>query len=311
MLERAAALNGESESLLRLAISDLEAVLTVRPGLDAARLLRSQIHFLTGEIELGKLDLNLWLTQRNVVPATKGNEFDLDSWQACLERARFVRRLLSSSTPEHVKVDRNGLLELALSELQEAINQGGKSAELFSEAGSVLELMGAGPDACAAYSKSLETKPDNDTLLVKRGWLLALRLNGPNEAVADFEAALQVNSENAEAYSARGFLLAPGNPSMSAERAALQAILHGAGDYLILHNVACIYAELAARSPARGPDYEQAALDVLSRGLRLWQQGNRSGPNAIQLARHEPSFRILSTRAGFLNLLESTEQNSE
>jgi len=295
------------------AISDLEAVLTARPGLAPARLLRSQIHFLTGEMELGKLDLNLWLasTQRNVMPATKGDKFDADNWQACFERARFVRRLLSSSIPEHVTVNRKGLLEFALTELQAAITQGGKSADLFSEAGSVLELMGAGPDAHAAYSKSLETKPDNDTLLVKRGWLLALRLNRPNEAIADFEAALRVNPENAEAYSARGFLLALGNPSMSAERAALQAILHGAGDYLILHNVACIYAELAARSPERASDYEQAALDVLSRGLHLWQKGNRSGPNAIQLARHEPSFRILSKQVGFLKLLETAEQSSE
>lgn len=295
------------------AIRDLETVLSARPDFSVALLLQSRILFLTGDFDQGTESLNSWLASnagRADSDATD-RSFDPSAWQACFDRARFYRRLLSSAIPNGVELDRKGLLAQAHVELQEAIKRGGGSADLYSEAGSVLELSGAAEDAFAAYSKSLEMKPDDDTLLVKRGWLQVLRLRNGNGAIADFEAALKVNPENAEAHSAHGFLLALQNPSADAERAALRAILYGAGDYLILHNVACIYAELAVGTPDKVDDYEQSALDILERGLALWQKGNRSGPDAVQLARGESSFRNLSKRNEFIKLLDAaTLENS-
>ncbi len=289
------------------AISDLEKVLSARPEFPSAKLLQSRIYFLTGDLDRGTECLNSWLASNATRTGRDATEqtFDPAGWQAAFDRARFLRRLISSSIPKGVELDRKGLLTQALAELQQAIKQGGDSAELYSETGSVLELFGAADDAFAAYSKSLEVKPDDDALLVKRGWLQVLRLRNGDGALADFEAALKANPENAEAHSAHGFLLALQNPSADAERAALRAILHGAGDYLILHNVACIYAELAAASPDKAEGYEQSALDILERGLALWQKGNRSGPDAAQLARGESSFRNLAKRDAFQTLLES------
>lgn len=281
---------------LTAAISDLEIVLSARPEFAPARLLRCRIHYFHGEFVAARKDADVFLAGDTA--------YEPDSARACYERARFIRRLLSSPAPAGLHVNRTGLLELALSELQESVNEGGDWAELYAEIGSVLELLGAFPDSFAAYSKSIEIEPVNDTLLVKRGWLQALRLNEGAGAIADFEAALQANPENAEAHSAHGFLLAIADPSVAAERAALRAVLHGAGDYLILHNVACIFAELATRSPDRAADYEQSALDVLSRGIQLWQKGDRSGPDASQLAANEPSFRELSKRPEFQQLIQ-------
>ena len=295
------------------ALTDLETVLSVRPDFAAAMLLQSRICFLTGDLELGTGRLNSWLASNAArgVAAVTDQSFDSAAWHVCFERARFLRRLLSSAIPTGIELNRKGLLTQALSELQEAIRLGGDSAELYSETGSVLELLGAADDAFVAYSKSLDVKPDDDALLVKRGWLQVLRLRNGDGAIDDFEAALKVNPDNAEAHSAHGFLLALQNPSADAERAAVRAILHGAGDYLILHNVACIYAELAAASPDKAGSYEQSALDVLERGLALWRKGNRSGPNAVQLARGESSFRNLANREDFQALLESASADSE
>jgi serine/threonine protein kinase/Flp pilus assembly protein TadD len=292
------------------AIGDLEKVLSARPEFPAATLLQSRIYFLTGDLEQGADSLNLWLA---INSARAGSDaaakaFDPSGWQAAFERARFLRRLISSPIPTGVELDRKGLLTLTLAELQAAIQQGGDSAELYSETGSILEMFGKTDDAFAAYSKSLEVKPDDDALLVKRGWLQVLRLRNGDGAIADFEAALKANPENAEAHSAHGFLLALQNPSADAERAALRAILHGAGDYLILHNVACIYAELAIGTPDKADGYEQSALDILERGLALWQKGNRSGPDAAQLARGESSFRNLAQREAFQKLLDSAAE---
>lgn len=292
------------------AIGDLEKVLSVRPKFPAAKLLQSRIYFLTGDLEQGADSLNSWLASNSARAGSDSADeaFDPSGWQAAFERARFLRRLISSSIPTGVELDRKGLLTLTLAELQAAIEQGGDSAELYSETGSVLEIFGKADEAFAAYSKSLEAAPDDDALLVKRGWLQVLRLRNGDGAIADFEAALKANPENAEAHSAHGFLLALQNPSTDAERAALRAILHGAGDYLILHNVACIYAELAIGTPDKADGYEQSALDILERGLALWQKGNRSGPDATQLARAESSFRNLAKREAFQRLLESAAE---
>jgi serine/threonine protein kinase/Flp pilus assembly protein TadD len=301
---------GESSA----AIADLEKVLSARPEFPSAKLLQSRIYYLTGDLDRGTDCLNSWLASNAVRSerSATNQAFDTAGWQSAFKRARFLRRLISSSIPTGVELDRKGLLTQALAELQEAIKQGGDSAELHSETGSVLELFGEADAAFAAYSKSLKIKPDDDALLVKRGWLQVLRLRNGDGALADFVAALKANPENAEAHSAHGFLIALQNPSADAERAALRAILHGAGDYLILHNVACIYAELAMASADKAEGYEQSALDILERGLALWQKGNRSGPNAVQLARGESSFRSLVKREAFQRLLESaTELESD
>lgn len=289
------------------AIADLGIVLDERPDFSPGRLLRCRIYYLTEQPEDARADLDLVLASSASIPHAEV-PFAPDGAAACFERAQFIRRLLSSAVPDRIELDRAGLLQLALTELQQAINQGGDWAGLFAEAGSVLELLGAFPDAYAAYSKSIETDPTNDALLVKRGWMQALRLNRVNEAIADFEAALTANPENAEAHSAHGFLLAIVNPSLDAERAALQAVLHGAGDYLILHNVACIYAELATRAADGADAYEQTAITILRRGLQLWEKGDRSGPDAIALATNEPSFRDLAKRPDFQALIGQNDE---
>lgn len=285
------------------AITDLDSVLARRPTFSPALHLRCRINYLTGQLDSAREDLNAILARRVSNP-----EFDSSSPRTSFERSGFIRQLLSSPIPEVIEVDRRGLLELALAELQDSITEGGDWAELFAEAGSLLELLGAFPEAYQAYSKSIETAPKNDALLVKRGWLQALRLNQAAGAIADFEAALKINPQNAEAHSAHGFLLAIVNPSVAAEQAAVKAILHGGGDYLILHNVACIYAELAQRSPNNADSYEQSALEIIRHGIQLWNNGGRSGPDAIQLATGEPSFRELSKRPGFQQLINDTSE---
>ena len=146
------------------ALSDLETILTARPEFPAAMLLQSRIYFLTGNLEQGTDRLNLWLAASRFADGSSEDDLasDSDGWQACFERARFLRRLLSSSIPVGIELDRKGLLTAALAELQESIKLGGESAELYSETGSVLELFGAAQESFAAYTKSLELEPDDD-----------------------------------------------------------------------------------------------------------------------------------------------------
>lgn len=292
-------------------LDDLTRVLNERSDFVPARQLRSRLHLASGHTEEGFADIDA-LTQ---AAARRNNLVPVD-WQFRLERGRLIRRLLAAP-PTGPPLARRELLALARQELEAAVKLVGDSvpmanhvaaADLFAEFGSILELEGQAESAFTAYSRAIEFAPRQSRLWVKRGWLLALRLERLAAARADFQQALKLTPEDAEASSASGFLQALTAQSSDASRSALKAVLWGAGDSLILHNVACVYAELAARHPATASLNESLALDVLERGLQLWQRGGRPAPNVLELARQESSFRNLRMRAEFQQLLLLHEQ---
>lgn len=61
-----------------------------------------------------------------------------------------------------------------------------------------------------------------------------------DQAEADFAQILTVQPQHAEASSGLGYVSACQNSRKEAEKYAVQALLRGGGDYLTLHNVACI-----------------------------------------------------------------------
>src|SRR5262249_27461975 len=92
-----------------------------------------------------------------------------------------------------------------------------------------------------------------------------------------------------------------------ARRAANRALLHGAGDYLILHNVACVYAKLAQSDRPGAKEYEDLAIDYLGRAVELWRR-DPSGPDLIRLIKAEPAFHpALRARKEFQRLLSADD----
>jgi hypothetical protein len=47
-------------------------------------------------------------------------------------------------------------------------------------------------------------------------------------------------------------------------------LLHGGDDYLVLHNVACIYAALSQTNSAQATAYQDVSIALLRRALKLW-----------------------------------------
>ena len=60
-----------------------------------------------------------------------------------------------------------------------------------------------------------------------------------------------------------------------AQREADLALLRGANDYLILHNVACIYAALSQTGGRQTPAQQDAAIALLARGRIVEEQEGR------------------------------------
>jgi Flp pilus assembly protein TadD len=134
----------------------------------------------------------------------------------------------------------------------------------------------------------LKQATEDSRLHIKRGWVLVRRKEYA-KARADFVQALGAEAKNAEAHTGRGYVRACQGDSVDAQQHASKALVHGAGDYLVLHNVACIYGQLSQADPARATAYQDTAMVQLQRAVELWKWGG-AGPNEIQLIRQEGAF---------------------
>ncbi|MFO0965091.1 MAG: protein kinase [Gemmataceae bacterium] len=146
--------------------------------------------------------------------------------------------------------------------------------------------------------------PGEVGLRLRRGWELVEE--GPphyDEARKEFAAALGLEPENAEAHAGAGYVHASQKNHKDAERHAALAILHGAGDYIVLHNVACVYAMCGVADPKQETRYQDMALDQLRRAVALWSK-TKMGPNELDLIRREGAFpRSMRDRADFKALI--------
>jgi Flp pilus assembly protein TadD len=182
------------------------------------------------------------------------------------------------------------------------LSQSTPTAEVLEDLGAMLELSGRTDEAIRAYSKGLVVASKPLTLHLKRGW--AYEQTGEHDkARADFAAGADLDPDNAEAHSGLGYVDALGKLPAEAQREADLALLRGANDYLILHNVACIYAALSQTGGRQTAAQQDAALALLRRAVELWKNRG-AGPNEIDLIKGEPAFQSLRGLADFQKLIK-------
>jgi Flp pilus assembly protein TadD len=195
------------------------------------------------------------------------------------------------------------MLEVALAELFKAVQMGGKEAGLFDDLGAVLEHAGRLDQAIVAYSRGIAIAPDFAKLRIKRGWAWE-QLNQQGKASDDFAAAARAAPDNAEAHTGLGYVHALRKLPRDAQREADLSLLHGGDDYLVLHNVACIYAALSQSDSAESNAYQDVSIALLRRALKLWKK-SPNGPNELDLIKAEPAFKPIRGRKDFQELLRS------
>jgi hypothetical protein len=104
---------------------------------------------------------------------------------------------------------------------------------------------------------------------------------------------------SAEALAGLGYVEARLRQSAEAQRHAALAVLQAGNDYLILHNVACIYSRLADNNLSTARAHEDAAIALLARAVQIWRT-TRSGPSELELVQLEAAFGTsLRARAEF------------
>ncbi len=299
------------------ALEDFDRVVRRRPGFREVYRIRAEVHFLREENGRGIDDLNTFLSLAAAESAdaesVDAQSFDAESWQAYHLRGRWLLRELLPKLPAAAKQRTLALRQLAKTELQKAIDKGGDSPKLFHDMAIVLRRSGQDREALSVLSRGIELSPGDVPLLIVRGWTHQAAPDSDDEALDDFRKATALDPEYAEARTGLGFMRAKRGLRDDAENDAVRALLAskagpqldvtGAGDWVILHNVACIYAQLSGADVDRRPQYEDLAMDVIRREVELWQRGERHGPNALESIDDEAAFKPLRSRADFQELI--------
>ncbi|HJT79043.1 MAG TPA: tetratricopeptide repeat protein, partial [Gemmataceae bacterium] len=271
--------------------ADFDRVVREKPSFRPAYLFRAQVRLARGEGARALEDLNAYLAE--------DGRFDADSPRAREQRGRQLR-YLATRLPAAA---RKAALQLALADLQKAAEWPGGSHALFLDLGGVLENLGRADDALRAYSRGLKAAPADVKLRTARGWLYA-GLNRTEQAHDDFAAAVRADPTFSEAHTGLGYVEARRRLADAAGREADLALLYGSGDYLMLHNVACIHAALAEGKDGHAREHEDVALALLRRAVELWKRGG-AGPNEIDQIKTEPAFGpALRKRAEFVGLVQ-------
>jgi tetratricopeptide (TPR) repeat protein len=208
--------------------------------------------------------------------------------------------------PQLPRKQQRSALALAQAELASASRDGDATAGTFSDLGAILHLQGEFKSAGEKFSRAIVLDPTDPQLLTNRGWsheaigLLAA-------AEGDFLGALRLSPASGEALAGLGYVEARLGLSTPAQRYAALAVLHGGRDYLVLHNVACIYAKLATIDPANNRTHEDAAIALLARALELWRT-TLAGPNEVELIALESAFApALRARPEFQALTKANQ----
>jgi serine/threonine protein kinase/Flp pilus assembly protein TadD len=276
------------------ALDDFDRVVATSPGFRSVYLDRPLIYLSRKDIPRALADLDTYLSL--------ARKIDPVGWEIHGLRGRLLR-FLYTEFPQEKRGGPTGrtMLELALAELFKAVQMGGTDAGLFDDLGAMFEHAGRLDQAIVAYTRGIAAAPDFAKLRIKRGWAWE-QLNQHEKASADFAAAARAAPENAEAHTGLGYVQALRKLPRDAQREADLSLLHGGDDYLVLHNVACIYAALSQTDNAQANAYQDVSIALLRRALKLWKK-SATGPNELDLIKAEPAFKSIQGRKDFQELL--------
>jgi tetratricopeptide (TPR) repeat protein len=284
------------------ALRDFDRLVQENSRFRPAYLIRAQVHFLRGDDSRGLADLTTFLDLGRPAP------FDPKNPRLFAVRGRLLLHLVPRWGLS--RDDLQAKWRLTWNELEAAKNQGCNTPELFDALGSTAEHMGKWDAALANYAEALNKASPELAVKVrtKRGWIYASSLPLPqyDRARGDFTEAVRLDPNHADAHGGLGFVYARAHAPSEALREAAMALWHEADNYVVLHNAACIYAELSRVDSTQATAHQDTAMDLLRRAVVLCRRAGDGATESrnIQL---DPSLQVLSTRVDFPKLIAGEE----
>jgi tetratricopeptide (TPR) repeat protein len=281
------------------ALKDFDAVVKENRDFRPVYLSRAQAHFSNNVDELGLMDLRAFLDLGRPSP------LDPKDPKLFAQRGRLLTRLVPNwglPRPDFV-----AKLRLTRKELETALRMGHRSVELFDDLGSVAERLGEFDAALVAYEQSLKQKGSREVAVrvrTKRGWIYADRLEEPkfDRAREEFAEAVRLDPDHADAHAGLGFVNALRKSSGEAHLEATLALRHGGDNYVVVHNVACIYTELSRVEKGQAKQLQDLAMDLLRQAVDLCRRGG-DGDKEVRNIQLDSSLKVLSGRPDFMQLV--------
>ncbi|NOX57061.1 MAG: tetratricopeptide repeat protein [Planctomycetes bacterium] len=175
------------------------------------------------------------------------------------------------------------------------------------------------------YTRALELEPSAH-MLTRRGWAYLLRAN--ELALADFDQAIQLNPDNPDSYTGRGYAKimlgdydgAIADAKQSLQRAQPLLAEQGARAWPIVYNNATIFAQAVkqVREDVRLPEGRRRELaeSFLSQAIKLIRQaakvaGREFRPQLVHTLKSDSALNPIRTEPLFRELLKELGSPSE
>ncbi len=142
---------------------------------------------------------------------------------------------------------------------------------------------------------------------ISRGWAY-VSAGKADLARADFAEALRIDPDNPESHAGLGFAGAQSDQSEEARSEASAALLRGCDNYLVMHNVACIYGLISQSAKEDKLKHENLALGALKRAVAIARKSGEAAAEAKYIRGETLSFSdSLRARREFQQLIEELE----
>jgi len=290
---------------LNEAVAQLNHSLLLEPGLAHLYRLRARL-----ELERDEPDRALADFDEAIERETSNSPYRVDDLvdraRLCLRGKKYAEALASFDAALALSKDHSQAQRLRA----EVLFHLGRFAEVvaafdrYLETGKPLESvyrgrglaraeLGQYPGAIDDFTKALELSPTS-AVQAFRGWI-HLTVDAPRLALRDFELAIELDSNNGDAYNGRGVVLASQGQYREAIRDAAQAVRLGPPSPRLFYNAARIHAQCPGR------DNPQRALDLIRQALSLLPADQQRTFWSTNIQKDQ-AFASLRTRPVFIQM---------
>ena len=287
-----------------LALEQLDRAVALEPGLAHLYRLRARLRLERNEPDLALGDFDQAIERENTSSPYQVDDH-VERGRLLLSGGKYARPSTLSTRLCHFKrtirmaqrlraetLFRLGRFDEVIKAFDKYLETGKPRESVYQGRGLARAELGQYPGAIEDFTKALELHPTS-AVQAYRGWT-HLVVDAPKLALRDFELAIELDSNNGDAYNGRGLAHVALGRHREAVEDAGEALRRGPTSPRLLYNAARIYAQCP------GP-YRERALKLIEKALSLlpaedrrafWSTHIRSDGAMVALRRNPTFIRM-------------------
>ena len=274
-----------------LALEQLDRAVELEPGLAHLYRLRARLRLERNEPALALSDFDQAIERENTNSPYQVDDH-VERGRLLLSGGKYAEALDSFDAALALQKDhslgqrlraetlfRLGRFDEVIKAFDRYLETGKPQESVYRGRGLARAELGQYPGAIEDFTKALELHPTS-AVQAYRGWT-HLVVDAPKLALRDFELAIELDSNNGDAYNGRGFVRASLGRHREAIQDAEEALRHGPTSPRLLYNAARIYAQCPDPYRAARTGVDRAGFELAPRrpasGLLVHAYSNGCG----------------------------------